>query len=136
MIYQRTPYRVLLAVLILGAGSVIGGAQPKLTPQEAGLRYGQASGAADTCPNTAMTLKGEALRQLFQGAANEAFKAEAAKTYEAWTTALTCTSIDPTTGRTSAMCGQLKADRCRQAYGEIGPTGTVMPGLLDQTVAR
>lgn len=83
-----------------------------------------------------MTPKAEALRQMFKGADNEAFKAEAAKTFEVWTKALGCSNIDAETGRQNATCRHLKTISCRQAYGEIGPEGSVMPGLLEQTFAR
>ncbi len=135
MTYHHATLSLTLTVLILLASST-GDAQTRPTPQEAGLRYGQASGVAAACPGTVLTPKAEALLQQFKGTDNEAFKAEAAKTLEVWTKALGCPNIDPETGRQNATCRQLKAISCRQAYGEIGPEGTAMPGLLDQTFAR
>jgi hypothetical protein len=133
---RRQLRAALSAVLIMIASSAGVDAQTKPTPQEAGLRYGQASGVAAACPSTVMTPKAEALTQLFKGTDHEAFKAEAAKTFEVWTQALGCANIDAETGRQNATCRHLKTISCRQAYGEIGPEGTAMPGLLDQTFAR
>jgi hypothetical protein len=135
MMKQRLAFGMWWALVSIGACATVN-AQTTPTPQEAGLRYGQASGVAAACPSTIMTPKAEALRQLFKGADNEAFKAEAAKTFEVWTKALGCSNIDAETGRQNATCRHLKTISCRQAYGEIGPEGSVMPGLLEQTFAR
>lgn len=103
-----------------------------VTAAEAGTRYGQALAAERFCPGGRLTASARALHDAEQDRAT--FDREAAKIVESWTAALSCQEADPATGRPIASCRRIKMLSCRQAWLEIGPEGTMMPGLLEQSL--
>ena len=82
-----------------------------------------------------MTDKANALAGNFQGADLEVFKAESDKVVAGWKTGLACSDTDPETGKMNVRCRQIKLMSCRQAWVEIGPEGSAIPGLLDLSLA-
>ncbi|MBK9079382.1 MAG: hypothetical protein WBP38_09545 [Hyphomicrobium sp.] len=113
-----------------GVGARSGAAQQaepaKLSAREAGARYGQALGAIEICHGSKVTAAGDALGQNFTGADHDVFKAQAAKVFEAWRQVKACSNAaDPNT------CKIIMDKSCATAEQEIGPSGTVMPGLVE-----
>lgn len=101
-------------------------AAPPAAPKDAGVRYGQALGVLEVCYGSKLTVKGKALEQSFTGADLEAFKAAAAKVYDAWVKVRGCTNQrDPNT------CKVIMDKSCLAAESEIGAKGTEMPGLVE-----
>lgn len=120
---------VVVAGLIAGAGAVRAGEDE--TAVDAGRRYGQAQAAARFCPGGKLLAKVEELRARFHDADKAAFEAEAAKMAQAWDLTLGCQEGDQETGRPNLRCRQVKRLSCRQAWREIGPEGTAIPGLIE-----
>jgi hypothetical protein len=99
-------------------------------PRDAGIRYGQAAGMAVVCLNMKPTPKAEALSSTFSGADLEMFKVQAETVVQSWKKTLTCAhTSDPNPCR---LAHQMS---CREAYKEIGPGGSVAPGLIEITNA-
>jgi hypothetical protein len=133
--YRSLPM-VLLAVAI-GSGSAAAepsdkavasakAAVAKLTPRDAGARYGQALGAIEVCVGTTLTEKASALGSVYTGADLEAFKAQSAKIYGAWIKVKHCVRQDDPN-----QCKVIMDESCTAAIAEIGPSGTALPGLLE-----
>jgi hypothetical protein len=97
-----------------------------LTPRDAGARYGQALGAVEICIGSKVTEKASALNSVYSGADLEAFKAQAAKIYDAWIKVKNCVREDD-----PDQCKVIMDESCAAAIGEIGPSGTALPGLLE-----
>lgn len=98
----------------------------QLTPHDVGSRYGQALGAVQICPGTSTTVKVPALNTVYTGAALENFKTQARKIYDAWIKLKQCTLIDD-----ASECKVIVDESCAAAISEIGPSGTVLPGLME-----
>lgn len=128
------------AIALVAAGSPLAHAgdaeQPggPVTAAEAGTRYGQALAAERFCPGGRLTASARALHGSRTDSDRATFDREAAKIVESWTAALSCQEADPTTGRPIASCRRIKMLSCRQAWLEIGPEGTMLPGLLEQSL--
>jgi hypothetical protein len=97
-----------------------------LTPKDAGARYGQALGAVEICIGSKVTEKASALNSVYSGAELEAFKAQAAKIYDAWIKVKNCVREDDPN-----QCKVIMDESCAAALSEIGPSGTALPGLLE-----
>lgn len=97
----------------------------KMTPYEVGSRYGQALGAAQICSGTKATEKAHALDLIYSDDDLKIFKAQAAKIYNAWTKIKRCTIEDDPN-----QCKIVADESCATAITDIGPAGTVLPGLL------
>jgi hypothetical protein len=97
-----------------------------LTPKDAGARYGQALGAVEICIGAKVTDKASALNSVYSGSDLEAFKAQAAKIYDAWIKVKNCVRQDDPN-----QCKVIMDESCAAAIAEIGPAGTAVPGLLD-----
>ncbi len=94
--------------------------------KDAGIRYGQALGVLEVCYGSKLTDKAKALEQAYAGGDLEAFKASAASVYEAWVKVRACSNQkDPNT------CKIIMDRSCQMAEGEIGPSGSAMPGLVE-----
>lgn len=99
-------------------------------PRDAGIRYGQAAGMAVVCLNMKPTAKAEALSTSFTGADLEKFKVQAETVVQSWKKTLACAhTSDPNPCR---LAHQMS---CREGYKEIGPGGSVAPGLIEMTNA-
>ncbi len=97
-----------------------------LSPKEAGARYGQALGAVEICIGSKVTDKAKALGEPFKDAELEDYKKQAAKVYDAWLKVKGCSrQVDPN------QCKIIMDKSCEAAEAEIGPTGKVMPGLVE-----
>lgn len=95
-------------------------------PREAGIRYGQAAGMAAVCESMHPTQKAEALASAFSGQDLETFKVQAETVLQSWKKTLTCTHTnDPNPCR---LAHQIS---CREGLKEIGPVGTIAPGLVE-----
>lgn len=95
-------------------------------PRDAGIRYGQAAGVAAVCPDLRVTSRAESLGQAFTGKDLEAFNVQAEAVLSSWKKTLTCShTMDPNPCR---LANQMS---CQQALQEIGPAGTVAPGLIE-----
>lgn len=101
----------------------------QMTPHDAGSRYGQALGAIEICPDTRTTVKVPALNTIYTGPDFQAFQTQASRIYNAWIKLKQCATIeDP------SECRVVVEESCAAAITEIGPSGTVFPGLLEGQV--
>jgi hypothetical protein len=108
------------------AAAIATPATAAVAAREAGIRYGQAAGAAVVCENTHATQKAEELIKAFSGAELETFKLQADTVLAAWKKTMTCeTSGGPN------QCRLAHQISCGEAYKEIGPEGKVAPGLVE-----
>ena len=97
-----------------------------LAPRDAGARYGQALGAVQVCYGSKITGKAEALLTRFTGADQDAFKAQAAKIFDAWGKVKGCVDQhDPN------RCKVITDKSCLAAEAEIGGNGSAVPGLVE-----
>ena len=72
------------------------------------------------------TAKADALATTFSGPDLETFKVQAETVLQSWKKTLTCTHTnDPNPCR---LAHQIS---CREGLKEIGPTGTIAPGLIE-----
>ena len=100
-------------------------------PRDAGIRYGQAAGMAAVCLDMKPTAKAEALSGAFSGADLEKFKVQAETVLKSWKKTLNCAhKVDPNPCR---LAHQMS---CKEAFKEIGPGGSVAPGLIEMTKAQ
>jgi hypothetical protein len=97
-----------------------------LSAKDAGARYGQALGAIEICHGSKVTDKAKALGAGFEGADQDAFKAQAAKIYEAWHAVKSCANQ-----RDPNQCKIIMDKSCETAEAEIGANGKVLPGLVE-----
>ncbi len=96
------------------------------TARDAGIRYGQAGGAAAVCENTHTTAKAEQLIKGLTSGDLDAFKVQAETVLSAWKKTLTCEKTgDPN------QCRLIHQISCKDAYREIGPEGAALPGLIE-----
>ena len=130
---------VLLAALSVGAAAVGDPSPARLQPaattqpstkplsaREAGARYGEAAGAALVCYGIKITPQMAELRGRYQGADLAEFDAQAGKILQAWREALNCEHAE---GPNDCKVSQQWS--CRQAIQEIGPSGSVVQGLVE-----
>ena len=100
-------------------------------PRDAGIRYGQAAGMAVVCRNMKPTQRAESLAATFSGEDLETFKVQAENVDQSWKRTLTC--AHPNDPNPCRLAHQMS---CREAYKEIGPNGTIAPGLVEITTAQ
>ena len=98
----------------------------QMTPQDVGSRYGQALGAIEICPGAQTTVKVPALNTIYTGAEMQAFQAQASRIFNAWIKLKQCATVDD-----PSECRVVIEESCAAATIEIGPSGTVFPGLLE-----
>jgi len=98
----------------------------QMTPHDVGSRYGQALGAVEICPETQTTRKVPALNAIYAGEDLQTFKTQATKIYDAWTHLKQCASVDD-----PGECRVVVEESCAAAVIEIGPSGTIFPGLIE-----
>jgi len=98
----------------------------QMTPHDAGSRYGQALGAVEICPGAQTTVKVPALNTIYTGAELQAFQAQASRIFNAWIKLKQCSMLDD-----PSECRVVIEESCAAAVIEIGPSGTVFPGLLE-----
>jgi len=101
----------------------------KATPIELGTRYGQAAGVAVLCYGLKVMPKAEQLKNRFSGADREAFDKQAAKILAAWQKTLRCENSGGPN-----ECKLSHTWSCQLGLKELGPNGTVLPGLVEQRV--
>jgi hypothetical protein len=101
-----------------------------MAPRDVGARYGQAKGAAEVCTDTRTTERMAALDAVYSGTDLETFRIQAAKIYEAWIKVQRCVDQDD-----PSQCTVIKDESCAAAMAEIGPAGSVLPGLLEAVEA-
>lgn len=100
-------------------------------PRDAGIRYGQAAGMAAVCLDMKPTPKAEALPTTFTGADLEKFNVQAETVLKSWKKTLACAhTADPNPCR---LAHQMS---CKEGYKEIGPAGSVAPGLIEMSKAQ
>lgn len=98
----------------------------QMTPHDVGSRYGQALGVIEICPDTQTTLKVPALNTMYTGPELQAFQTQASRIYNAWIKLKQCATVDD-----PSECRVVVEESCAAAIIEIGPSGTVLPGLLE-----
>jgi len=119
---------VLIPALSL-AGIVDAGRQgevpgtSKLSPEEAGARYGQALGAGRLCKGFKVLPGADELAATFKGDELATFKEAAARIVQAWQATTNCQG-----GPNVCMRSHLAS--CYEALREIGPEGDRYPGLI------
>jgi hypothetical protein len=96
------------------------------TPKDQGARFGQALGAVEICFGSKITDKAKALGDAFTGADQDAFKAQAAKIYEAWRAVKNCANQ-----RDPNQCKIIMDKSCATAEAEIGASGSMVAGLVE-----
>jgi hypothetical protein len=136
--FKLAAYLVALAVLALTAPAQSEDAAPQpakfgdlTNPRDAGIRYGQAAGMAAVCLDMKPTAKAEALSSAFSGADLEKFNVQAETVLKSWKKTLACAhTADPNPCR---LAHQMS---CKEAYKEIGPAGSVAPGLIEMSKAQ
>ncbi len=100
-------------------------------PRDAGIRYGQAAGMAAVCLDMKPTAKAEALSVTFTGENLEKFKVQAETVLKSWKKTLACAhTADPNPCR---LAHQMS---CKEGYKEIGPAGSIAPGLVEMSKAQ
>lgn len=91
------------------------------------MRYGQALGVARACYGLRATDTASALAGAYQGAEAETFRAEAERVQASWQDALSCAKSGGPN-----ECRLIYEMSCRDAYREIGPEGSQLPGLVER----
>jgi hypothetical protein len=132
---RRRVLPVAIILLASGFGTLAGaGEQPAPDPaapaaasgaRAAGARYGQALGAVEICIGSKVTDKAKALGDDFRDGDLETYTQQAAKVYDTWLKVKDCRKDDPN------QCKIIMDKSCEAAEAEIGPNGTVMPGLVE-----
>ncbi|HPG88687.1 MAG TPA: hypothetical protein PLD46_03470 [Hyphomicrobium sp.] len=117
----------LSAATLLAVVTTPAPAEPlSMTPRDAGARYGQTLGAIEICYGAKVTDASRKLAQIYAGADQEIFKAQAAKVYDAWRQVKNCANgLDPN------QCKIIMDKSCATAEAEIGASGTIFPGLVE-----
>jgi len=98
----------------------------RLSARQAGARFGQAAGVELICYDLRTTNVVNELRAKYQDGTLAEFDDEAAKILAAWKSALSCRKA---TGPNECRLSHLWS--CQQAWREIGPEGTAVPGLIE-----
>jgi hypothetical protein len=143
MLMFRSALSAVTAFFLIVAGAGTGFAEPtdapktdaavleldSISPKDAGIRYGQAAGVALVCYGLRVTPLVEQLKSKFEGDAMATFDAHASKVVASWRSTLNC---EHATGPNE--CKLSHTWSCRQALNEIGPKGSVLPGLVEQKV--
>lgn len=93
--------------------------------KQLGIRYGQAAGIELVCYGLKITPDVEKLKSRFAGSERKIFDAEASKVLTAWTRVLRC---EQSTGPNECKLSHVWS--CQQGYKELGPEGTIIPGLV------
>ncbi len=123
-----TPRRtVLLASLMMLAGTAAWSQPGRLSAEDLGARYGQALGASLVCPGAVVTAKAEALAASLDAREAEAFKRQAAAVLQLWQKIPVC---DAATHGPN-QCKIANDLSCREAMRDIGPEGRHVPGLIE-----
>ena len=99
------------------------------TAAQVGTRYGQAAGIALVCYGLKVTPAVDSLKSRFKGAEREVFDKQAKKILAAWKRTLRC---EDSGGPNECKLSHVWS--CQQGLKELGPNGTVMPGLVEQKV--
>lgn len=99
------------------------------TPIELGTRYGQAAGIALVCYGLRVTPAVEGLKTRFEGADQATFEKTANKILASWKRTLRC---EDASGPNE--CKLSHTWSCAQGFKELGPDGTVLPGLIERKV--
>lgn len=99
------------------------------TPTQLGIRYGQAAGVALVCYGLQVSPDVEKLKARFSGADLETFNTQAKKILTAWEKTLRCENSGGPN-----ECKLSHTWSCQQGLRELGPEGTVLPGLVEQRV--
>jgi hypothetical protein len=119
------PVHLTATILILSFSPASAQSLSK-NPKEAGARYAQALGAAETCGGLRVGKRAEDLKAEFQGDDLKAFSAQAADVYAAWQKVKNCSRpLDPNPCRIEIQFS------CQAAVSEIGPEGSAVPNLLE-----
>ena len=122
---------VLIAAISL-AGIVSAGIEgepadtKKLSPEEAGARYGQAMGASRLCRGYEVLPGADELAATFKDDEPTAFQEAAARVVQAWQRTTSCQDGP-------IMCMRYQLASCNEAMREIGPEGVRYPGLIDSS---
>ncbi len=95
----------------------------KLSPEEAGARYGQALGASRLCRGYEVLPGADELAAIFKGDELTAFQEAAARVVQAWQRTTSCQDG-------ANMCMRYQLASCNEAMREIGPQGVRYPGLI------
>ena len=103
-------------------GALAGG--KRLSPEEAGARYGQAIGAGRLCKGFKVLPGAEELAASYKGDELANFKQSAARVVQAWKNTTNC--LDGPN-----ICMRTHLASCYEAMREIGPEGIRYPGLID-----
>jgi hypothetical protein len=112
--------------LALCLPGLVSAAETPMSVRDAGARYGQALGAVEICIGSKITSKASAMEAAYSGADLDAFKAQAAKVFDAWLKVKACAKQDDPN-----QCKIIMDKSCAAAESEIGAAGSVAPGLVE-----
>lgn len=119
------PIRLLFIAFVLYSPFARAQPLPK-SAREAGARYAQAMGAAETCDGLRVSKTAEALKNEFRGDDLKVFNEQAADVYASWLKVKNCSRpLDPNPCRIMIQLS------CQSAVSEIGPEGSAVPHLLE-----
>jgi hypothetical protein len=116
----------LTSIILISSVSFAGAQSLSKNAREAGARYAQAHGAAETCGGLRVAKMAEDLKAQFQGDDLKVFREQAADVYAAWQKVKNCSlPLDPNPCRIQIQLS------CQAAVSEIGPAGSAIPNLLE-----
>ncbi|MFN0219062.1 MAG: hypothetical protein ACKVP4_09640 [Hyphomicrobium sp.] len=123
---RRRRLSSLSLALSLASPALSADAEAPISARDAGARFGQALGTVEICIGSKITSKASAMEAAYSGADLDAFKTQAAKVFDAWLKVKACAKqVDPN------QCKIIMDKSCAAAEAEIGPAGSVAPGLVD-----
>ena len=124
---MRFAMRTCVLIAAISLAGVASAGEPagtnKLSPEEAGARYGQALGASRLCRGYEVLPGADALAATFKGDELTAFQEAAAHVVQAWQRTTSCQDG-------ANMCMRYQLASCNEAMREIGPQGVRYPGLI------
>ncbi len=116
----------LTPIVFVLHSSFVGAQPPTRNAREAGARYAQAVGAAETCGGLRVSNRAEALKAQYFGEDLKAFNEQVAAVYASWQKVKNCSRpLDPNPCRIMIQLS------CQSAVSEIGPGGSAIPNLLE-----
>ena len=124
---MRFAMRTCVLIAAISLAGVASAGEPagtnKLSPEEAGARYGQALGASRLCRGYEVLPGADELAATFKGDELTAFQEAAGHVVQTWQRTTSCQDG-------ANMCMRYQLASCNEAMREIGPQGVRYPGLI------
>lgn len=127
---RRAPRATCVVLIVTGIMglplAMARAADGALSAMDSGARYGQALGVIEVCIGSTLTERAKTLEAQFSGHDLAAFRAQAAKVFDAWRKLRGCARPDDPN-----QCKIMMDASCAAAWREIGPRGTAVPDLVN-----